>query len=84
MKTLTVYSTAMCTHCKSAKQFLNELAIPYNEVNLNEDAAAMDFVRSRGHRSVPQIYVGETQFVAGWAELSRMTKESILERLQEE
>ena len=81
MKTLTIYSTPNCSHCRDAKKYLTGLEVPFTDVNLHEDAAAMDFMRSRGHRSVPQIYLEDQQFVAGWHELSGMSKETILERL---
>ena len=81
MKTLTIYSTPNCSHCRDAKQYLTSLAVPFTDVNLHEDTEAMNFVRSRGHRSVPQIYLGEQQFVTGWHELSGMNKQAIMERL---
>lgn len=81
MKMLTIYSTPNCSHCKDAKNYLTSLAVPFTDVNLHEDAEAMSLMRQKGHRSVPQIYLGEQLFVSGWQELSEMNKETILERM---
>ena len=82
MKTLTVYSTPDCTHCQQAKQYLTELSVPFDEINLYEDVASMEFIKQQGHRSVPQIYMGSTQFVSGWTELQNMPLPRIQERMR--
>jgi glutaredoxin len=81
MKTLTIYSTPTCTHCRTAKEYLSSLGIDYNEINLHEDAEAMSQMRSRGHRSVPQIYLADQLFVNSWTELQNMSAEQILEKI---
>lgn len=81
MKQLTIYSTPSCGQCREAKEHLTRLAIPFREVNLHEDTEAMSFIRSQGHRSVPQIYLEDTQFVSGWAELRDLNTEQILQKI---
>ena len=81
MKQLTVYSTPACSHCEQAKEYLTDRAIPFIMVNLQEDTEAMNFVRSQGHRSVPQIYLEGLLFVNGWSELSQLSSAQILEKI---
>lgn len=77
---ITVYSKHNCPYCVNAKQFLENKNINYQEVNIESDAAAREFILSQGHRSVPQIYVGNRLLVAGgWQGLSRLTTQEILD-----
>lgn len=79
---LTVYSKTVCAHCTQAKQYLNQLSIPFDEINIEEDSQARDFVVLAGHRSVPQIYVGRELFVeGGWQGLSELSADQINTRL---
>jgi glutaredoxin-like protein NrdH len=81
MKQLTVYSTPNCSHCEQAKEYLTDRAIPFIMVNLQEDTEAMNFVRSQGHRSVPQIYLEGQQLVNGWPALRELSAAQILEKI---
>jgi mycoredoxin len=58
---LTVYTTAWCGDCVAAKRALDGLGVPYREVRLDDDPAAVAFVESvnDGRRSVPTLAVGE-------------------------
>lgn len=62
---LTVYSKPSCAFCDRAKAWLDKNNIPYNAVDITQDTAAMDFIRSAGHKTVPQIYLGEQLLVEG-------------------
>ena len=81
MKTLTIYSTPTCGNCKEAKQYLNSLGIEYQDVDLTQDSNSMSFIRSQGHRTVPQIYLGEQQFVTGLNELKKLSAQEILQKI---
>lgn len=79
---ITVYSKTNCPHCVNAKQFLENKNINYQEVNIEHDAAAREFILSQGHRSVPQIYVGDRLLVqGGWSGLSALSTPEILDRI---
>lgn len=81
---ITVYSKNNCPHCASAKQYLENKNINYREVNIELDPAAREFVIAQGHKSVPQIYVGEHLLVAGgWQGLSKMSSDEIMDRIIE-
>jgi len=52
-----MYTTNWCPDCWRAKQVLQAMKMPYEEININEDEDAVDLVISlnNGHRSVPTI-----------------------------
>jgi thioredoxin reductase (NADPH) len=54
---IVVYSTPWCPDCKSAKQFFGEQRIPYENVDIEQDAEAMVYVEQINHgmRSIPTI-----------------------------
>ena len=79
---LTVYSKNHCPYCVQAKQRLSSLGIEYEEINIEENAEARDFIISEGHRTMPQIYNKDKPFVEGGAQgLAKLSKEQINEKL---
>ena len=53
---LIVYSGTDCPKCETLKAKLKQKGITYKEVNIREDEEALTFLRSKGHRGIPQIY----------------------------
>lgn len=80
--TLTLYSMTGCGHCIIAKNYLQAVNIPFNEVNVSEVPAAREFLIGRGHTGVPQVYSGDRLFVEHYSELQRMGPQKITERLE--
>jgi glutaredoxin 3 len=62
---LTIYSKAQCTYCDQAKALLKSKNVPFNEVRIDLDQSAREFIVSEGHRTVPQIYKDGKLFVKG-------------------
>ena len=62
---LTVYTRNYCPFCDSAKQYLKDGNIDFVEINAYDDKDAATFLRERGHRTVPQIYLDDKLFVGG-------------------
>ena len=62
---LTVYTKNNCGYCMQAKALLKNRDIEFEEVNIEENDEARDFVIAEGHRTVPQIYEGTELFVEG-------------------
>lgn len=80
---LTIYSKTVCPYCVNAKNYLKSKNISFQEVNIEENEEAREFMRSEGHRSVPQIYLNGKLFVAGgWAGLSKMSAQDILNEIE--
>ena len=79
---LTVYSKAHCPFCDQAKALLKRKNIAFEEVKIDEDASARQFIMEAGHRTVPQIYNDGTLFVeGGYTGLAKLTEEEINQRL---
>ena len=71
---LTVYSKANCPFCDRAKNLLTLKGIEFEEVRVDLDPAAREFVVNEGHRTVPQIYQAGKLFVeGGYNGLAKMT-----------
>ena len=62
---LTVYSKANCPFCDQAKALLESRGVEYEEVRVDQDPSAREFIMGQGHRSVPQIYQDGKLLVEG-------------------
>jgi glutaredoxin 3 len=62
---LTLYTKNNCGYCIQAKTLLKNNDIPFEEVNIETDTTARDFVITEGHRTMPQIYKDGKLFVEG-------------------
>ncbi len=79
---LTVYSKNNCPFCTQAKSLLKSKNVDFREVKIDEDVSAKDFVLGHGHRTVPQIYLGDKLFVeGGFQGLSKLTEDQLKEKL---
>jgi glutaredoxin 3 len=80
---LTVYSKTHCPYCVKAKQYLSNIGIDYDEINIEQDDAAREFIVAQGHRTVPQIYYQGRLFVEGGCDgLTKMTRQEIISELE--
>ncbi|MBP8109896.1 MAG: glutathione S-transferase N-terminal domain-containing protein, partial [Caldilineaceae bacterium] len=63
--TITLYGAHWCPDCRRSKQFLGEHQIPYNWVNIEEDAEAEQFViaTNDGKRIIPTIVFEDGSFL---------------------
>jgi mycoredoxin len=54
---LTMYSTTWCSYCRRLKRMLDREGIAYDEVNIEEDESAAEFVMgvNGGNRTVPTV-----------------------------
>ena len=78
---LTVYSKNNCPFCVQAKNLLTLKGIEYEEIKIDENPEAREFVLSEGHRTVPQIYKDGTLFVqGGYQGLSKLTESELKEK----
>ncbi|MGD9304403.1 MAG: FAD-dependent oxidoreductase [Desulfobacterales bacterium] len=62
---ITVYGAHWCPDCRRSKQFLGEHQIPYNWVDIEEDAKAEKFVieKNNGKRIIPTIVFEDESFL---------------------
>lgn len=59
MSNITVYSLPSCVQCESTKRYLTKNGVEFSEVDLAEDAASMEFVKSLGYSSAPVVVTGD-------------------------
>lgn len=77
---LTVYSKLNCPFCDRAKMLLTQKNIPFEEVRVDLDPAAREFIMNAGHRTVPQIYHNGKVFVeGGYQGLARLDESAFQE-----
>jgi glutaredoxin 3 len=81
---ITVYSKSNCPFCDRAKALLTQKGIVFEEVRVDQDTEARDFIVNAGHRTVPQIYKdGEVFVEGGYQGLARLD-ESVFQQLKGE
>ena len=82
MSRVTIYSTADCTYCSSAKAMLKKWGIAFDEVRIDQDAEAMQQFRqaTNGARTVPQIII-DGNLVGGFSELTELHMDGELDSL---
>lgn len=79
---LTVYSKNHCPFCDKAKHYLKTNGFEYEEIKIDENPEAREWLINEGHRTAPQIYLGETLFVeGGFQGLAKLNAEQIQERI---
>mgnify|MGYP004445034373 FL=1 len=62
--TVKVFSTKVCPWCVKAKEFLDELGVAYETVDVSENrAAAMEMVRKTKQMGVPVVQIGDKYIV---------------------
>lgn len=79
-----VYSKAGCPQCDVAKAWLTQHGYTYEEVRIDEDDTAKEFLLGEGHRSVPQMYLDKQLLIEGGAPaLKQMTTKQLALRIRE-
>lgn len=56
---VTLYTQPLCGYCDLMKSMLDEADIKYKVIDIKSNRAAGEFIRNEGHRTVPQLYLGE-------------------------
>jgi len=64
----TIYSKQSCTFCQRAKELLDTHSIPYQIVDITNDANTRVYLKSQGFHTVPQIFKG-AEYIGGYTEL---------------
>jgi glutaredoxin len=78
---LTVYSKANCPFCDQAKNLLKLKNIAFEEVRIDLQPEAREFIVAEGHRTVPQIYKDGKLFVeGGFTGLKKLTESQLKEK----
>lgn len=81
---ITLYSKPLCPYCDSAEKYLKNNNIKYRKVDISEDTAAYEFVKSKGHKTVPQIYYSNRLLVeGGYHGLSKILPQDLAKKVQQ-
>jgi glutaredoxin 3 len=82
MPKVTIYTTAFCPYCHSAKALLNRKNVAFSEVDVSYDVEERQrmMARANGRRTVPQIFIGEVH-VGGSDELHALERQGKLDPL---
>jgi glutaredoxin 3 len=68
MRTVTIYSSDICTLCNSVENLLNVRDIPYEKIMINEDSAEHTALTERtGLATLPQVFIGSL-LIGGYQE----------------
>ena len=79
---LKVYSKNHCPFCDKAKHLLTNKGISYTEIKIDENQEAREWLMTQGHRTVPQLYLGESLLVdGGFQGLAKLSDEELRARL---
>jgi glutaredoxin-like protein NrdH len=62
---ITVYSKPNCPYCDRTKIWLEHNNLPYQTIDVMADSSALEFIKSQGHKTVPQIYFNGSVLVEG-------------------
>lgn len=57
---ITVYTKNNCPNCVQAKSILKIKGREFEEVNVDEDSTARDYLISLGFKTMPQIYIKDS------------------------
>jgi glutaredoxin 3 len=84
MTRVEIYTTAICPYCVSAKNFLKQRGLGYDEVRIDLDPVKREemLTRSAGRRTVPQIFVNDVH-VGGFDDLVAADRAGRLRELTE-
>ena len=58
---ITVYSKTVCQQCQMVYRFLNKNDAPYEVINVEQDAAALELIKSLGYMQAPVVLVTNKQ-----------------------
>jgi glutaredoxin len=79
---ITVYTKHLCGYCDMAKAYLKKCDIPYEEINIDDNKEAQDFIVAEGHYTAPQIYhEGKLLIDGGCNGLTSLSANEIKERM---
>lgn len=82
MARVKIFSTGQCPICDKTKHLLSKWNIPYSEVRVDTDRAALRdmLTLTEGARSVPQIVI-DGKWIGGFSELTMMHMDDELDDL---
>ena len=56
---ITLYTQPNCPFCEDMKAMLDQTGFTYYTINIKENVEALEFMKTQGHRVVPQLYANK-------------------------
>ncbi len=81
---LKVYTKPNCMYCVMTKSILEQYQIPFSVIDVSMQTESLNFLKEKGHTSVPQIYYKGKLFCDGYSGLAEMTKPDIENLMKEQ
>lgn len=77
MSKIVIYTKDWCGYCRAAKQLLEQVKAPYDEVDVTHDMELYNEMvnKAAGRTSVPQIFIDGVG-IGGYTELCQMAQNS--------
>lgn len=76
-----MYTAEYCGFCKRAKSLLQGKGVTWQEIHVDHDPEKrMEMVERSGHRTVPQIWIGELH-IGGFDDLYALDRSGELDKL---
>ncbi len=66
-----IYTQPRCSYCNLSKIALTEKNIKYEEINIKENAQALEEMRLANLKTVPQIYDDKGNHIGGYDQLRK-------------
>ncbi|MBC3911301.1 glutaredoxin family protein [Undibacterium umbellatum] len=63
---LTLYGTSTCPHCETARNYLKQAGIPFNDLILDQSKAATESYKQLGETGVP-VLISENRMLVGFS-----------------
>lgn len=63
---ITVYSKNNCVQCKMTKNWLSDKAITFNEINVDNDLAGLNYLIENNLRTLPVVFKDDTLVAMGF------------------
>ena len=67
----TVYTKPNCNYCVKAKDLLNMKGEPFLEIDISENIDAKERLKSKGFKTVPQIFYADGEHFGNYHTLER-------------
>lgn len=78
-----VYISPYCRYCTAAKKLLDDLHMPYEEVNIhNNPAMRAQMIERTGRKTVPQIYLNDNH-VGGFDDFKALSDSGKLKKFRQ-
>lgn len=66
---LTLYGTSTCPHCETARKYLKQEGIPFNDLLIDQSKSAAENYRQLGEKVVPEL-VSDKKMLLGFSRVA--------------